>query len=89
MSGERRRPTHRLVLQHDADNEDSRSQTEVGALWPHERGGGFSITIKRGLAIAQLDGTRLHAFTIDHDAEDRKREERKHARDDERQRGRR
>lgn len=78
-----RRPTHRLVLQHDSNNEDSKQQTEIGALWPHSKGGGYSITIKRGLAVAQLEGTRLHAFKIDHDEEDRKRSERR----DERERG--
>ncbi len=66
--GSKRRPSHRLVLQHDPEK-NPRAQTEVGALWPHERGEGFSVTIKRGLAVSLQDGARLHAFVVDDENE--------------------
>lgn len=62
---EKKRPSHRLVMQHDPDN--SKNQTEIGALWPHKQGGGFSVTLRRGLAILQLQDVRIHAFTIEDD----------------------
>lgn len=62
MTEEKRRPSHRIVIQHDADND--KNQTEVGALWPHKQGGGFGLTIKRGISIASLQGVRLNAFAI-------------------------
>lgn len=56
-----RRPSHRLCLQPDAEQNYT---IEVGALWPHEKGGGYSVTIKRGLALHMVEGARLVAFTI-------------------------
>jgi hypothetical protein len=88
MSDAKRLPSHRLYLQHDSEKDDS-PQTEVGALWPHSKGGGFNVTLRRGLSIAQLEGTRLVAFTIDHEREARQREQRMHERDDRRQESRR
>lgn len=71
MTDAKRKPSHRIVMQHDPDND--KSQTEVGALWPHKQGGGFGITLKRGLAISHLQGVRLNAFTLD-DGPKRERE---------------
>jgi hypothetical protein len=71
MNDERRRPSHRLVIQH---SEDSKYTTEVGAMWPHSKGGGFSITIKPGLSVATMaGGARLIAFVIDHEAREDER----------------
>lgn len=60
----KQRPSHRLILQHD---EEGKSQTEVGALWPHKQGGGFSVTLKRGIALLSLNGSRIHAFPVKDD----------------------
>jgi len=62
---EKKRPSHRLVMQHDPDK--PKNQTEIGALWPHKQGGGFSVTLRRGLAILQLQDVRIHAFPITDD----------------------
>jgi len=62
--GEKRLPSHRIVVFHDEEN---KNQTEVGAMWPHSKGGGFSITIKKGLAISHFDDVRITAFTNDPD----------------------
>lgn len=80
MSEPKRLPSHRLYLQHDSEKDDG-PQTEVGALWPHSRGGGFNITLRRGISIAQLEGTRLVAFTIDHEREREQRAQRSQQRD--------
>ena len=61
-NGGGRKPSHRIVIQHDPEND--KAQTEVGALWPHKQGGGFGITLKRGISIAQLTGTRINAFPL-------------------------
>lgn len=76
-----KRPSHRLCVQH---SEDSKFTTEVGALWPHGKGGGFSITIKPGLFVGNFAGARLVAFEIDHEREERRSDERMHDRDDRR-----
>ena len=75
------RPSHRLCVQH---SEDSKYTTEIGALWPHSKGGGFSITIKAGIFVGNFAGARLVAFEIDHEAEERRADERMHERDDRR-----
>ena len=78
-----RRPSHRLCLQPDAKQNYT---IEVGALWPHEKGGGYSITLKRGLALHMVDGARIVAFTItDEDRSERQDSDRQHGRDDRRQ----
>lgn len=76
-----KRPSHRLMLQPD---EESKFTIEVGALWPHEKGGGFSVTLKRGLALYAVDGARLVAFTIRDDEQQQR--DRGRARDDDEQR---
>jgi len=61
--GKGRKPSHRIVVQHDPD--DDKRQTEIGAMWPHKTGGGFSIMIKPGLAAVGMDpdaGIRIVAF---------------------------
>lgn len=69
--GPKRLPSHRLCVQH---TEDSKFTTEVGALWPHSKGGGFSVTIKPGISLGPfVDGARLVAFEIDHEARDERR----------------
>ncbi len=69
----KRRPSHRLVMQHD---EEGKGQTEVGALWPHSKGGGFSITIRPGLSVATGGPVRLHAFPVKDEDERAERTER-------------
>lgn len=64
MSEAKQRPSHRLYVQHDADNRESKDRTEVGAIWPHKSGGGFGITIKRGISLSSLNGTRIVAFPL-------------------------
>lgn len=71
----KRLPSHRLMLQHEADDDRS-PQTEVGALWPHKQGGGYSITLRRGIAVQLVEGVRLVAFKIDHEAERERRQQR-------------
>jgi hypothetical protein len=61
---ERRKPSHRLCLQPDAEKDFT---IEVGALWPHEKGGGFGITLKRGIALYAPEGARIIAFAIRED----------------------
>lgn len=62
MASGGKRPSHRLVLQHDP--KDDRNYTEVGAMWEHSKGGGFGITIKKGISVSSMDGARLVAFLI-------------------------
>lgn len=67
------------MLQPDADKDYT---IEVGALWPHEKGGGYSITIKRGLALSQVDGARIAAFRIDEERERERSQQREKPRAD-------
>lgn len=43
------RPTHRLLKYH---GDDDKYPTEIGAAWPTKEGDGFSIEIKKGIAVA-------------------------------------
>lgn len=65
MAEEKRKPSHRLIMQHDPDND--KSQTEVGALWPHKQGGGFTVSLRRGISISALQGVRINAFPLRED----------------------
>lgn len=67
-----RKPSHRLCLQPDAEKDFT---IEVGALWPHEKGGGFGITLKRGIALYAPEGSRIIAFTIREDEDARRADE--------------
>ena len=70
-----RKPSHRVYAQHDPDN--SKARTEVGALWPHERGGGYGLTIRKGLAlVGGVDGVHYVAFEIDEERERERARER-------------
>jgi hypothetical protein len=68
MAERGRRPSHRLVVQHDPDNDKDR--TEIGAMWPHGKGGGFSILIKDGVAFVGGTEARLVAYTVDDEDDD-------------------
>lgn len=77
----RQKPTHRVCIQPD---DESKFTIEVGAMWAHSKGGGFSILLKRGIAISSLPGSRIVAFEITDDEQSEG-----HERDDRRDRARR
>lgn len=65
------RPTHRLLLW-STDNDKERP-TEVGAAWKLESGKGFSVVLKRGLAVSCPKGARLMLLEIDDKPDERNR----------------
>lgn len=56
------RPSHRLLMWHSDNKHDV---TEVGALWPLKSGKpGFTIAIKRGLALLAHKDVRVVALEV-------------------------
>lgn len=59
------KPTHRLLMWHSDNKHDV---TEVGALWPLKSGKpGFTIQLKRGLALLQHKECRIVALEVGDD----------------------
>ena len=53
-------PTHRAYLVSETDPEGNKKPywTEVGAVWPHSKGGGFDLVLPEGLAVYGRIGQR-------------------------------
>lgn len=62
MPDEKRKPSHRLLMWHSDNKHDV---TEVGAMWPLTSGkAGFTISVKRGLALLAHKDVRLVALEV-------------------------
>jgi hypothetical protein len=56
-----RRPSHRLFAIYRKSPTDKGFRTEIGAVWPHKTGTGFSLK----LDYLPLNGADIVAFAID------------------------
>lgn len=47
-----KKPTHRAYLIPETEPDKKAHWIEVGAVWPHGKGGGFDLVLPPGLAVS-------------------------------------
>lgn len=60
-----KRPSHRVYAVYRKNKEDKGYKTEIGAVWQHKTGNGFSLK----LDYLPLNGAEIVAFAIDDQAQ--------------------